>query len=217
MNGVTLDYRKPAAPFSLAAGQCRVDGTLLLRINEAPDVSTVYLDGVFQGPPDASLCSVAAPSAPPVEARSFRGDLVQWRSPVRMVLLRDRHLLTANVAVQVDVVAGRGGQAVDLSFFNADQLVWSVPVTHYEIVTLKDDLVSGQTTIRKGAQFTMNPPSSVSGGNLVVQNLWIVTGTTSVDASGTLLSWPAPPAGPPPGGPTSASPAMPPPVPAAAR
>jgi hypothetical protein len=198
-NGVTLDYRARTAPISLAAGPCRIDGTLMLRINEAPGVSALYLDGVVQLPAQGSTCAAAGP---PALAWAFRGDLAQWRSPVPTVLLRDRHFLTANLAVQIDLLPDdAAGQTVALSFFIGDQLILSTPVMFSGIVTLSRDVSAGETTIRQGASFTLNPASPVSAGSLVARNLTITTGGTSVDASGVLSSWPAPPAGPPPGQP----------------
>lgn len=200
MNGITLDYRRPVVPFSVSAGPCNVTGTLMLRLNDTPDVSAIYIDSSVSGPNDPAACAAAAPPAPSNPARAFRGDLVQWRTPISIALLRDRHFLTANLSVQVDVVRGQvDDQAIDLSFFNGAQLIWSAPVTSASAVTLNQDVGVGQTTIRKGARFTIIVPSPVSQGQLNAQNLTIVTGTTLVDASGILSSWPVAPAPAPPG------------------
>jgi hypothetical protein len=198
LNGVMLDYRAHTAPFSLAAGPCRIDGTLMLRLNEAPGVSALYLDGVVQTLADGSACAPTA-SGPPALARAFRGDLVQWRSPAQTVLLRDRHFLTANLTVQIDVLPDETvGQMATLSFFIGGQLLLSAPVRLAGSVSLTQDVRMGETVIRRGARFSLTLPSSVSNGNLVAQNLRITSGTSSIDASGVLSSWPAPIAGPPP-------------------
>ncbi|HEX8642926.1 MAG TPA: hypothetical protein VF702_03325 [Allosphingosinicella sp.] len=210
MNGVTLDYRQPASPFSLAAGACRIDGSLMLRVNEAPSVSTIYVDAVVTGPADGSTCSIAAPAAQsgaPPPPTAFRGDLVQWRTPERLVLMRDRHIVAGMIAVQVDVVPNAAeGQAVELSFFNGSQLLWSTVLSQTREATLLEDLVSGTSLIKAGARFTMTPPTAAATGNVRAVGLTIFTGGTSVDASGVLSSWPAPPPGPPPGPDNAAAP-----------
>ncbi|MDR7377104.1 hypothetical protein J2X19_001762 [Rhodoferax ferrireducens] len=197
INGVILDYRTRTAPFSLAAGPCRIEGTLMLRLNEAPGVSALYLDGVVQSLADGSACA-RRESGPPALARAFRGDLVQWRSPSRTVLLRDRHFLTANLSVQIDVLPDEAvGQMATLTFFIGGQLLLSVPVRLAGSVSLNQDVRMGETIIRAGARFSLTPPSPVTNGSLVAQDLRITTGTSSIDASGVLFSWPAPSPGPP--------------------
>ena len=197
MNAVMLDYRTPTAPFSLAAGPCRIDGALMLRLNEAPGVSALYLDAVVQVPAEGSACS--SPGEPSA-ARAFRGDLVQWRSPLRTALLRDRRYLTANLLVQIDILADAVvGQTGIVSFFVAGQPLFSTPISMAGTATLTSDASVGPTLIRKGAAFTFTPASPVSNGSLVARDLHIVTDLTSVDASGILSSWPMPPAAPPPG------------------
>jgi hypothetical protein len=202
MNAVMLDYRNRAVPFDVSAGPCRASGTLFLRLNETPSVSALYLDAVIEGPEDGASCRNGAPApANPPAARAFRGDLLLWRNPLKPVLLRDRRPVAADLVVQVDVVPGQAGkiQAANITFLYGGQLMWSVPVTHGNPVTVNQDVTAGQAVIRKGAVFTLTLPSEVSDGAVQARNLQLVSGAASVDASGILASWPPPPAGPPPG------------------
>ncbi len=200
MNGIMIDYRNPVAPFSVGAGGCSMTGTVMLRLNDTPNVSALYIDSVVSGSPDPAKCTATARRAVSGPTRAFRGDLVQWRTPVAIAVLRDRHLLTASVAIEVDVVQQTGGdQAILLSLFKGAQRIWSTPVTNAGAVTLTQDVAMGEIVVRNGARFTITLPSALSQGQLIAEDLTIVTGTTIVDASGVLSSWPVAPAPAPPG------------------
>lgn len=188
MNGVLLDYRLPVRTFSLGDGACRLDGALMLRASAAPNVSTLYLDGVLALAEDGTCAGGAAAGS-----RAFRGDLVQWRMPAQSVLARAQRFLSADITAQVDLLAGGAGpQAATLTLLFGNQTVWSTLIGRQAVVTLNSDIDAGLVTIKKGAVFKLVATTPVGGWSLVAQDLKIVGDGGATDASGVLADWPAP-------------------------
>ncbi|KQM73721.1 hypothetical protein ASE72_03715 [Sphingomonas sp. Leaf20] len=80
MNGIMIDYRNPVAPFSVGAGGCSMTGTVMLRLNDTPNVSALYIDGVVSGSPDPAKCTATARRA----ARGVGPDARVSRRPCAM-------------------------------------------------------------------------------------------------------------------------------------
>lgn len=158
-----LTYRRPVASFALADNGMQVSGSLIARFGAPPRCSAIQGDFV-----------VARDGQATVQDSRFRGDVVVWDSPERLVLERFSTFVSPSCEVRVELADSTVDQTTRdaitalVRLIYVDQIAYEVTVfATLPLVTLPQIKV-GVIEIDAGTRILYRPATAMQSGQVTL-------------------------------------------------